>query len=138
MGFEPQQPHSHLELVNEFKERMEESLSEARAAPVKAKEDMVTYHNHRHEPAPIFTPGDKVYLDASDIHTTHPLKKLAHRCLGPYVVKHQVGSQAYHLHLPKSLSHHPIFPVIKATPAPSDPITSRQTAPSPLPVYQEK
>ena len=71
---------------------MEESLSKARAALVKVKEDMVTYYNCRHEPAPIFMLGDKVYLDASDIHTTHSSKKLAHRHLGPYVIECQVGS----------------------------------------------
>jgi hypothetical protein len=42
MGFEPHQPPLHLESVNEFKERMEESLSEARAALTKAKDDMST------------------------------------------------------------------------------------------------
>jgi hypothetical protein len=68
---------------------MEESLSEARAALVKAKDDMSTYYNHWHEPAPIFAPGDKVYLDASDIHTTHPSQKLAHWQLGPYAVRQQ-------------------------------------------------
>jgi hypothetical protein len=79
MGFEPHQPPSHLESVNEFKERMEESLSEARAALMKAKDDMSTYYNRQRKPAPIFAPGDKVYLDASDIHTTRPSQKLAHR-----------------------------------------------------------
>ena len=91
MGFEPQRPPFHLESINEFKERMEKSLSEVKAALSKAKEDIAMYYNCRHELAPTFTPGDRVYLNASNIHTTHPLKKLAHRCLGPYVIKHQVG-----------------------------------------------
>jgi hypothetical protein len=91
MGFEPHQPPSHLESVNEFKERMEEFLSEAKAALAKAKDDMSTYYNRWHKPAPIFVPGDKVYLDASDIHTTCPLQKLAHWQLGPYAVEHRVG-----------------------------------------------
>jgi hypothetical protein len=68
MGFEPHQPPSHLESVNEFKERMEESLSEARAALTKVKVNMSMYYNRRREPAPIFAPGNRVYLDASDIH----------------------------------------------------------------------
>jgi transposase InsO family protein len=138
MGFEPHQPPSHLESVNEFKERMEESLSEARAALTKAKDDMSTYYNRRREPAPIFAPGDKVYLDASDIHTTRPSQKLAHRRLGPYAVERRVGLQAYRLRLPKSLSRlHPVFPVIKLTPAPNDPIPGRQPVPPPPPVLRE-
>ena len=57
---------------------MESSLSNAKAALEKAKHDMATYYNHRQQPAPTFAPGDKVFLNVSDIHTTHPLKKLVH------------------------------------------------------------
>jgi hypothetical protein len=46
MGFKPHQPLLHLESVNKFKERMEESLSEAKAALVKAKDNMSTHYNH--------------------------------------------------------------------------------------------
>jgi Chromo (CHRromatin Organisation MOdifier) domain len=138
MGFEPHQLPSHLESVNEFKEQMEESLSKDRAALTKAKDDMLTYYNRWREPAPIFAPGDKVYLDASDIHTTRPSQKLAHWRLGPYAVERQVGLQAYCLHLPKSLSRlHPVFPGIKLTPAPNDPIPGRQPVPPPPPVLCE-
>ena len=121
MGFKPHQPPSHLESINEFKERMESSLSNAKAALVKAKHDMATYYNCQWKPSPMFAPGDKVFLDASDIHTTCPSKKLVHRQLAPYLVKEQVRSQAYYLCLPKSLSHlHPVFPIIKLTPALND------------------
>ena len=95
IGFEPHQNPSHIESVNELKEQMEESLSEAKLALAKSKEDMECYYNWHHMPAPIFTPGDKVYLDASDIQSTCPSKKLAHWRLGPYIVEHQVGSHAY-------------------------------------------
>jgi hypothetical protein len=40
MGFEPRQQPSKLETVNEFRDRMEETLTEAKAALVKAKDDM--------------------------------------------------------------------------------------------------
>jgi hypothetical protein len=81
MGFKPHQPPLHLESVNKFKERMEESLHEAGVALAKAKDDMSTDYNHRRERAPTSALGDKVYLDASDIHTTCPSQKLAHRQL---------------------------------------------------------
>ena len=135
MGFEPHQNPSHIESVNEFKERMEESLSEAKSALAKSKEDMECYYNRRHVLAPIFAPGDKVYLDASDIQTTRLSKKLAHRRLGPYIVEHQVGLHAYCLRLPKSMSQlHPVFPVIKLTSALEDPIPGRHASPPPPPV----
>jgi hypothetical protein len=51
--------------------------------------------NQRCLPTPIFNPGDKVFLDASNIHTTQPSKKFSHPCLGPYSVKCQVSLNAY-------------------------------------------
>src|SRR6202161_2795646 len=82
MGFEPDQRRSHVESVNEFKERMEGALKEAKAALVKSKDNMVKYYDWRRTPAPNYQPGDKVYLDASDIQTNRPSKKLSHRRLG--------------------------------------------------------
>ena len=43
MGFELDQHRSHVEYINEFKERMEGTLNEAKAALVKSKDDMVKY-----------------------------------------------------------------------------------------------
>ena len=45
MGFEPDQPDSHVETVNEFKDHMEASLEEAKSALAKAKDDMARYYN---------------------------------------------------------------------------------------------
>jgi len=69
MGFEPSPP-SRLESVNEFTDRMQSALTEARSALAKAQDDMTHYYNRRREPAPEYTPGDKVYLDGSDIQTS--------------------------------------------------------------------
>jgi hypothetical protein len=67
MGFEPAQPASHLETVNQFTDRMHSMLTEAKAALAKAQEDMTCYYNQCQEPAPEYAPRDKVYLDESDI-----------------------------------------------------------------------
>jgi hypothetical protein len=76
-----------------------------------------------------------VYLDGSDIQTSRPSKKLAHRFLGLYVVEHRVGPNAYHLQLPRSMSHlHPVFPVVKLMPAPADPILGQRDDPPPDPI----
>ena len=47
MGFEPHQAESRAETVNKFKDRMEKSLEEAKAALAKAKDDMTRYYNQR-------------------------------------------------------------------------------------------
>src|SRR6266436_5983732 len=75
MGFEPKQSPSHLETVNELTDRMNSALTEAKSALTKAQDDMSHYYNRRREPAPEYVPGDKVYLDGSNIWTSRPSKK---------------------------------------------------------------
>jgi len=134
MGFEPHQPPSRVEAVNEFTNRMKANLEEAKSALVKAKNDMARYYNRRRSPAPTFAPGDMVYLDSADIQTTRPSKKLSHRRLGPYPVERRVGRHAYRLTLPPSMKRlHPVFNVVKLTLAEKDPIHGRHQDPPPPP-----
>ena len=71
MGFEPEQPLSRTESVNEFTEQMKTTLEEAKAALAKSKDDMTRYYNQKRVRAPEFNPGDQVYLDASDISSSY-------------------------------------------------------------------
>jgi len=87
MGFEPRQNPSGLETVNEFMERMRTAIEEAKSAIRKAQDDMKRYYDRRRTPALVFNPGDKVFLNASDIRTARPSQKLSHRRLGPFVVE---------------------------------------------------
>ena len=95
MGFEPDQCQSNLESVNKFKERMESALKEAKVALAKSKDDMAKYYDQKRTPAPDYQPGDRVYLDASDIQMTRPSKKLSHRRLGLFCIIKKVGNGAY-------------------------------------------
>ena len=112
---------------------MENVLKEAKAALVKSKDDMAKYYDWRRTPAPDYQPRDRVYLDASDIHTTRPSRKLSHQRLGPFPIVNKVGNNAYRLHLPPSMSRlHLVFNVVKLTPAPDDPIPGHRLQPPPL------
>jgi len=53
-------------------------IEEAKSAIRKAQDDMKRYYNRRRTPALVFKPGDKVFLDTLDIHTTCPSQKLSH------------------------------------------------------------
>jgi len=53
MGFEPDQPWSRMESINEFKYRMTDSLEEAKAALAKSKDDMALYYNWKCTPAQV-------------------------------------------------------------------------------------
>jgi hypothetical protein len=65
---------------------MKSMLEETKLALQKSKDDMAHYYDRHREPTPVFKPGEKVYLNGSDINTTQPLKKLSHWFLGPYPV----------------------------------------------------
>jgi len=54
MGFEPDQPRSHVESVNDFKEQMTDTLEEAKVALAKSKDDMTLYYNRKWTSAPDF------------------------------------------------------------------------------------
>ena len=134
MGFEPHQAESQLETVNEFWDQMDPTLVEAKSALAKAKGDMAQYYNRHRTPAQEYQVGDKMYLDVSDICTTCPSQKLAHRYLGPFMIVWKVRRNAYQLCLPTSMSRlHPVFNVIKLLPTPSDPIPGQKTSLPPLP-----
>jgi hypothetical protein len=132
MSFEPHQPRSNLESVNEFMDYMALGIEEAKVALTKAKDKYTMYYNCRREPTPVFAPGDRVWLDGSDIATNQPLSKLSHWHLVPFVVEACVGLSAYRQALPPHFCRlHPVFPVIKLSPAPPDPILGRRPAPPP-------
>jgi len=141
MGFEPSQAPSRLETVNEFTEWMKSTTEEAKSAIRKAQEDITRYYNRKRTLAPVYKPEDWVYLDASDIKTTHPSPKLLHRRLGPFEIERQVGLLAYRLKLPCGMRQlHPVFNVVKLSAAPEDPILGRrpQTLPPPIVVDGEE
>ena len=54
--------------------------------------------------------GDKVWLEATNIKTTAPTKKLAAKRLGPFKVIEKIGKHAYKLSLPPGMKNvHPVF-----------------------------
>ena len=78
--------------------------------------------------------GDKVYLDVSEIHTTHPSQKHTHHYLSPFMIVQKVRWNMYWLHLPTSMSHlHPVFNVINLLPTPSNPTLGQKANPPPPP-----
>jgi len=96
---------------------------------------MKRYYDQRRTPALVFNPGDKVFLNASDIQTTRPLQKLSHRWLGLFVVERRIGPMAYRLKLPYRMKQlHPVFNVVKLTLAPDNLITGHKTEDHLLPI----
>ena len=100
---------------------------------------MKKYYDQRRTLTLVFKPGNKVFLDTSDIWTTCSLQKLSHRRLGPFVVERQIGPMAYCLRLPHRMKQlHPVFNVVKLTPALDDPITGWKTEDYPPPIVIDR
>jgi hypothetical protein len=113
-------------------------IEEVKSALTKAKDEYTMYYNQRREPAPVFTQGDRVWLDGSDIATNRPSSKLSHQHLGPFVIDKCVGQGAYRLILPPQLHRlHPVFPMVKLSLAHPDPILGRRPALPPPPTLIE-
>jgi len=109
-------------------ERMRTTIEEVKSTICKAQDNMKRYYDRRRTPAPVFKPSDKVFLDASDIWTTHPSQKLSHQRLGPFVVKRQIGPMVYRLRLPHWIKQlHPVFNIVKLTLALDNLITGQKT-----------
>ena len=75
------------------------------------------------EDQPQYSSLETKFIWMQVIYRLPPSKKLSHKQLGPFPVERQVGTNAYHLKLPQSMSClHPVFNVIKLSLAPEDPI----------------
>ena len=114
---------------------MKTVIEEVKSVIRKAQDDMKRYYDQWRTLALVFNPGDKVFLDTSDIQTTHPSQKLLHWRLGPFVAEWWIRPIAYRLKLPHWIKQlHPVFNVVKLTPAPEDLITGQRTEDHPLPI----
>jgi len=62
------------------------------------------------QPAQEYSPGDKVYLEATNLKTNRPSRKLDDKRFGPFEVLEKIGRSAYKLKLPESWKGlHPVF-----------------------------
>ena len=73
-------------------------------------------------PAPTFQIGSKVWLNAKNIRTQRPSRKLDNKRHGPYKVKARVGTHAYRLELPNTMKIQNVFRLFMAVTLPDRPV----------------
>ena len=69
---------------------MAQATDEARAALVKAADNMARFYDAHRREAPKYSIGDKVWLSSENIRTIRLTKKLDYKWLSPYMY-HQLG-----------------------------------------------
>jgi hypothetical protein len=138
MGFEPRIFTKNAE-AEDFVTHMKEIRVEATSALKQAALDMKRYYDRTHADAPSYKEGDKVWLNAKNIKTTRPAKKLDYKWYGPFSIKQVISSVAYKLDLPLSMARlHPTFHVSLLRPALDDPIAERPQLDRPEPELDDE
>lgn len=138
MGFEPVQPANRPAArdAEEFAKKMQEIVNYVRTQIHAAQAHYEEQTNRRRQPARRYQVGQPVWLDARNIRTLRPQKKLDWKYLGPFHIKKVVSPHAYELELPASIRIHPVFNVSLLRPVAEDMIPG-QRQPEPPPVEVE-
>jgi hypothetical protein len=69
------------------------------------------HFNTKSVPQPDLQVGEEVWLDARNLRTSRPARKLDYKRVGPFRVAEKVGTRSYRLDLPKTMRIHPVFHV---------------------------
>jgi hypothetical protein len=94
-------PRAHQMISNTKDDQRITKISEIRDATqqamTKAQELLVKHQTTNYKPYQI---GDRVWLEASNLKTTHPTAKLAPRRYGPFTITNKILDVVYQLELP--------------------------------------
>jgi transposase InsO family protein len=96
------------------------------------------YANEHRTPAPIFKEGDEVWLNAKNVATERPSKKLDHRRIGPFKILKVVSDWAYELDFPRDIKMHPVQHVSLLSPTANDPLSGQRNPPPPPVVINDE
>ena len=85
--------------------------------------------NRKRNLAPKYKVGDYVFVDAKNLRSERPSKKLDFKSYGPYLVDRIISPYAYQLSLPPDSNAHPVFHVNKLRIAPDDLLPGQRLPP---------
>jgi RNase H-like domain found in reverse transcriptase/Reverse transcriptase (RNA-dependent DNA polymerase)/Integrase zinc binding domain/Chromo (CHRromatin Organisation MOdifier) domain len=115
----------------EFAGRMKRIRENAQASMRQAAERMKRNFDRHARPAHTYEEGNLVYLEATNLKTDRPTRKLDDKRFGPFKIVKKVGAAAYKLHLPDNWpAIHPVFHESLLTPY-RPPRHARQHPPHP-------
>uniref|UniRef100_A0A8C6PCB6 Gypsy retrotransposon integrase-like protein 1 n=1 Tax=Nothobranchius furzeri TaxID=105023 RepID=A0A8C6PCB6_NOTFU len=92
--------------------------------------------DRRRRPAPVYLPGQSVWLSSKDIPLKASTRKLSPRFIGPFKILNVPSSTTVRLDLPSSLRVHPVFHVSMVKPVVSSPLCPSPPPPPPARLYK--
>ena len=118
---------------------MQGAREEAQSALKKAAADMKKFYDRTRGEAIDYKPGDLVLLEATNLNTDRPMKKLDDKRYGPFEILEKVGNSAYKLKLPPSMSRiHPVFNEVLLSPYHPPIFDSQPHITNPEPIIVDK
>jgi len=124
---------SSIPRADEMADNIQKLHEETKSAIKLAQENMKRHYDAKrtdishHE----LMEGSKVWLDARNVTTTAPSKKLADKQLGPFKILRKISSLNYELELPKTIPIHPVFHISLLEPYMETTIPDRSQPPPP-------
>jgi hypothetical protein len=124
--------------VEQFKENLDHARQDAQAALNFANDTMKRQYDKHRRPAIDYKPGDKVYIEGTNIRSDRPTKKLEDRRYGPFPIDKKIGRSAYKVTLPPLWRGiHPVFNESLLTPYKKPTYPSQRPPPPPPPIIVE-
>ncbi|SJL05370.1 uncharacterized protein ARMOST_08737 [Armillaria ostoyae] len=105
----PRTPNSKVPAASDFSKAIAQIHKETETALDEAADRMKTQYDKHKRPAREYHAGDKVWLDATNLHLPRPKKKLDDKRVGPFLILEKTGASAYKLKLPPHWKIHPRF-----------------------------
>jgi len=102
-----------------------------RANIKKAQEKYAKYYDRKVMDPPGFRVGDLVMIDARNMKTKRPSKKLDHKKIGPVKILKKIGTRAFRVELPPSIQVHNVFHVSMLEPYRTSRYSNRHRPPPP-------